>query len=542
MLQKKIRLGDLLVEKGKISPEQLETAVNIHNGSGGLLRLGQVLIQEKMVEEEVLLGVLAEQLQVAYLEPGSFEADMHLSEPLQLSVLRRCNAVPIDEQEHEYVVVFADPLDFAAQDTMQRLLPQKPIRIAVTKQNEIDKLLGRLETAEGFKEILADIRREVGNEQNLLKEAGEESGVYRLITTIIRDAVRKKASDIHIEPFAHDCHVRFRIDGFLQEFYLFDLDIYPPLISRIKLFAGIDIAERRKPQDGRFSMEVEGNEYDFRLSTLPIAFGESVVMRILDKSKALIKLEAIGFSDRNVLRFRKGMAAPYGIVLVTGPTGSGKTTTLYAGLNEIKNVDRKIITVEDPIEYRMNLIQQVQVNEKVELTFANALRSILRQDPDVIMIGEIRDYETLAIAVQAALTGHLVFSTLHTNDAISAVTRIVDMGIEPFLVANAMVALQAQRLVRRVCPHCMTPVTLPEETLEAVMPYLPSDYQFVKGAGCKRCGMTGYQGRTIISEVLEISDTINSKNSPKQRWRRDLSRCTPMVLSKRQPGSRRWMR
>jgi general secretion pathway protein E len=257
-------------------------------------------------------------------------------------------------------------------------------------------------------------------------------------------------------------------------------------------------------------LTIDGNEYDFRLSTLPVHEGESVVMRILDKSKVLIKLDEIGFNPTNTAKFRHAMQSPHGIVFVTGPTGSGKTTTLYAGLNEIKNVNRKIITVEDPIEYQMNLIQQVQVNEKADLTFAAALRSILRQDPDIIMVGESRDMATLSIAVQAALTGHLVFTTLHTNDSVSAITRIVDMGIEPFLVASSIVAIQAQRLVRKVCPYCQTPVTLPEEVMAQILPHIKGieSPTFVKGRGCKKCNMSGYSGRTIISEVFEFNEAV----------------------------------
>jgi general secretion pathway protein E len=274
--------------------------------------------------------------------------------------------------------------------------------------------------------------------------------------------------------------------------------------------ANLDIAERRKPQDGRFSTTVMDKHFDFRISTLPIMTGESIVMRILDKSKVMIKLEDLGMHPVNFKKFRAAMDAPYGIIFVTGPTGSGKTTTLYAGLNAIKNVKTKMITVEDPVEYQMNLIQQVQVNNKANLTFSSALRSILRQDPDIIMIGEVRDQETLKIAIEASLTGHLVFSTLHTNDAVSAVTRVVDMGIEAYLISGALVAIQAQRLIRKVCPHCKVKTNINEEVKHDFKKFLPDEYQFFKAKGCEKCMNTGYSGREMVSEVLTVDDNIAS--------------------------------
>ena len=336
------------------------------------------------------------------------------------------------------------------------------------------------------------------------------SAVVHLADFIIRYGIQSGASDIHIEPTETNCIVRSRIDGMLSETFIFDKDIYPPMVSRMKLLSNMDIAERRRPQDGRFSAQILDKEYDFRISTLPILNGESIVLRILDKSKVIINLEDLGMHPDNFAKFKKSMKAPYGIILVTGPTGSGKTTTLYGALNDIKSVKTKIITVEDPVEYQLNMIQQVHVNEKAGLTFVSALRSILRQDPDVIMIGEIRDQETLRIAIQAALTGHLVFSTLHTNDAISAVTRIADMGIEPYLISGALVAIEAQRLVRKLCPNCKQKTVLPPNLHEQFQDFLPQDYQFYKHVGCDQCSQTGYVGREMISEVLPISDRISA--------------------------------
>ncbi|MDR2639609.1 MAG: GspE/PulE family protein [Helicobacteraceae bacterium] len=479
-------------------------------------KLGQLIIDEGLVGEESVLKTLAEQMRVQYLEPGTFEGDIKIASRLSQNVLRRFAVVPVREEDDGYLVAFVDPLDFAAQEAVQRALSDKPLILAITAQSEVQRILARLETQEGLRTTLAEIRREMAAgtaDVVTLGGAESESAVMRLISIIISTAISRRGSDIHIEPGETNCSVRVRIDGFLTECFVFETDLYPPLSSRIKLLGDLDIGERRKPQDGRFSFTVDGKEYDFRLSTLPIAHGESVVMRILDKSKTLVRLDEMGFTPHNLERFRRAMRAPNGIVFVTGPTGSGKTTSLYAALNEVKSVTHKIITVEDPVEYRMPMLQQVQVNEKAGLTFAGALRSILRQDPDIIMVGESRDKETITIAIQAALTGHLVFTTLHTNDAPSAITRVMDMGVEPFLLASSVIAVQAQRLVRRVCPHCKKEVKYPKDLLERIKHMIPKDMDitqivFYKGEGCKKCGGSGYMGRTMISEVLEINEVI----------------------------------
>jgi len=354
-----------------------------------------------------------------------------------------------------------------------------------------------------------DIRRDLNQEDSYDETNDESPAVLKLIEIILKSAIYIGASDIHIEATEKSCVIRERVDGMLRQSFTFDKDIFNPLASRMKLLSNLDIAEKRKPQDGRFSTTVSQKEFDFRVSTLPTIYGESIVLRILDKTKAMIKLEEAGMSKFCFDRFSEAIQVPYGIVLVTGPTGSGKTTTLYGALNAIKDVKDKIITVEDPVEYQMSGLQQVQVRANVGLSFAAALKSILRQDPDKIMIGEIRDQETLRIAIQAALTGHLVLSTLHTNDAISAVTRILDMGIEEYLVSGALVAIQAQRLVRKICTHCRKETVLPDTLLKDVKQYLPENPTFYVGKGCKECGHSGYSGREMISEVLSISETLS---------------------------------
>jgi general secretion pathway protein E len=457
------------------------------------------------------LKYIASKFKLEYIELDNVDIDYRLCEKAPLTQLKTHEALPVKEDEIAVYVAFKNPFDMSAQDRLQSIFSRKLLKTVIADPAKIDKYLSKVELNDSVKGIVAEIRKELSSTTVIGGNANENSsGILKLIEVILRTSIVSRASDIHIEATTTNCVVRGRIDGMLAELFIFDKDLFPPLVSRMKLLSNMDIAERRKPQDGRFSAQVAGKEYDFRISTLPILHGESIVLRILDKSKVLISLENLGMHPATFEKFSKAMKAPYGIILVTGPTGSGKTTTLYAALNDIKSVETKIITVEDPVEYQLNMIQQVHVNEKVGLSFAAALRSILRQDPDIIMIGEIRDQETLRIAIQAALTGHLVFSTLHTNDAISAVTRIADMGIEPYLISGALVAIEAQRLVRKLCPNCKQKTILPSNLQEQFKDFLPQEYQFYKHVGCDQCSQTGYMGREMISEVLPISDTISA--------------------------------
>jgi general secretion pathway protein E len=477
------------------------------------IRLGHyelsIIKQYPFLSEQSVLEYLAEVMELSFVDLDSIDMDYRIAERVPLSQLKRYNALPIAQNDLNVTVVFSDPLNIDAQETLQRLFPRKPIQAAVATSKQIQAYLFKIELKDSVKELIINIR----NELNSLGSADEQqqaSSILQLIDVILKACIKSRASDIHIEPTENNCTVRARVDGKLSEVFIFDKDIYPPLASRMKLLSNLDIAEKRKPQDGRFSATVSGREFDFRFSTLPILYGESIVMRILDKEKALIKLEDAGMDQKSYEKLIKALHIPYGIILVTGPTGSGKTTTLYGALNELRSVEEKVITVEDPVEYRMNLIQQVQVHPQVGLSFADALRSILRQDPDKIMIGEIRDHETLEIAIKAALTGHLVISTLHTNDAVSAIPRMVDMGIEPYLISGALVAIQAQRLVRKICDHCKTPDEIPASVREEYKQFLPEDTTLYKGAGCRECNGSGYMGREMISEVLPISEEISS--------------------------------
>ena len=525
-----------LEQLNKLNSEQISNLVEIKEASSKSLL--SILINEHIVDEETFFDVLSDiyrrgnadiddistdlqvdqkrfiehvckKFKITFFDLDDIDIDYRISEKLSTAQLKTYSAIPVKEDEISVYVAFKNPFDVMAQDKVQNLFNRKLLKVAIAQPTQIEKYISKLALNESIKDVITEIRRELSSSASQGQNS-ENSGILKLIEIILKTSIQSRASDIHIEPTETNCIVRSRIDGMLSETFIFDKDIYPPMVSRMKLLSNMDIAERRRPQDGRFSAQILDKEYDFRISTLPILNGESIVLRILDKSKVIINLEDLGMHPDNFAKFKKSMKAPYGIILVTGPTGSGKTTTLYGALNDIKSVKTKIITVEDPVEYQLNMIQQVHVNEKAGLTFVSALRSILRQDPDVIMIGEIRDQETLRIAIQAALTGHLVFSTLHTNDAISALPRMIDMGIEPYLVSGALVCIEAQRLVRKLCPHCKQKITLSQKAFDEVKKFVPENYQFYKSVGCPQCSQTGYLGREMISEILPISDHIAS--------------------------------
>jgi general secretion pathway protein E len=472
------------------------------------LTIHQLNNYEFLSVKEIAIS-LANQLGIEFVDLDHVHIDEALLNKVSISQLKRFQAIPIASSQMQVTVAFSDPMNFQAKDGMQHLFLQKPIQQVVAVPSQIASIISNLEHRGKVNNIIADIRKELSTTsvQNI---AQDESAILKLIETIIDEAIHVRASDIHIEPTSKNLLVRVRVDGKLINLYTLERDIYAPLSSRFKLLAQLDIAEKRKPQDGRFSMIVDKKNYDFRISTLPILYGESIVIRILDKSKVMMRLEEIGMDRGSYQKLQTVLQAPYGIILVTGPTGSGKTTTLYGALNELKDTSEKIITVEDPIEYQMDLVQQVHVNTKVGLTFASALRSILRQDPDKVMVGEIRDQETLRIAIQAALTGHLVLSTLHTNDATSAITRMSDMGIESYLISGALVGVIAQRLVRKICTHCKRKTSLNPQLRKRLGNIVTDEIQFYKGQGCKMCSNTGYLGREMIVEVLTISETLTS--------------------------------
>lgn len=505
-----LTLGEVLIGDNYLTEDELSNVLS------DLYRANKITLDEVsekfFIDKDTFLSNFARKFGMVYMNLNDVDIDYRIAERTSLAQLKKFGALPIKEDDLNIYVALMDPFDVNAQDRIQALFNRKLLKVVLADPAHIEKYLGKVALSESIKGIVADIRKELSSTSEQGGADGStSSGILQLIETIVKQSIVSRGSDIHIEPTETNCVVRTRIDGMLNEIFIFDRDIYPPLVSRLKLLSNMDISERRKPQDGRFSMKIGEKEYDFRISTLPIINGESIVMRILDKSKILISLDKLGMHPDNLKKFNAAMHSPYGIILVTGPTGSGKTTTLYAALNDMKDVTTKIITVEDPVEYQLNLIQQVHVNEKAGLTFASALRSILRQDPDVIMIGEIRDQETLRIAIQSALTGHLVFSTLHTNDAISSIPRMADMGIESYLISGSVMAIEAQRLVRKLCPKCKEPTTLPKHLLDNFKDYkLPENYQFYKAVGCEACGGSGYAGREMISEVLPISDKLQT--------------------------------
>ena len=505
---KKTTTGELLIEKGIITKKQLDEVLEIQKKSKRGKKLGELLLEEGLISEEDLLKIISYQLKIPIVDFSNLELNLNLLKKVPVNILEKYQMLPIKESPKDVTIAFVSPNDVEARSIIQRYL-KKPVKPTIASLKDIKKNINNLKNREKIHSIIEQMKKELSGNINL-KNDENKSATMQFINYVIKLSIQQHASDIHIETEEDIMQIRARIDGSLQEILVVEKELFSAVAARIKLLASLNISEKRKPQDGRFSMELDNNHFDFRISTLPIATGESIVIRILDKRNVMKKLEDIGIVQKNLLKLEKALHSPNGIVLVTGPTGSGKSTTLYASLNKIKNVEEKIITVEDPVEYQMKLINQVNVNEAAGLTFAAALRSILRQDPDIIMIGEIRDLETLEIAIKAALTGHLVISTLHTNDAVSAISRMIDMGADPFMVGAAVVAVEAQRLVKRICPHCKIKYKPKPALIEPIKHLLPNNATFYKGKGCDECNMTGYKGRTLISEVFTIDEELSS--------------------------------
>ncbi|MHB1125385.1 MAG: type II secretion system ATPase GspE [Bacillota bacterium] len=510
--QLKKRLGDLLLEQNLITRDQLEEAVRVQKKSGD--RLGRVLIGLGYVTEQDILNLLEKQLGITQVKLNNQFVDPDLLKMIPENLARRHKVLPVKIEGKTMTVAMIDPLNALAIDNLRlatgfEILPvmaseqdiERTIRRYYGLQNIVDKALEEVEPPTLIPET-DRLDLDSSGEENV-----DQAPVVRAVNSIIHQAVKDKASDIHIEPHEEELRVRFRLDGVLRDIMQMPKRYHTYMVARIKILAGMDIAERRLPQDGRVKLKVENRQIDLRINTLPTIFGEKVVIRLLDKASALLQLQDLGFQENTLERYKSLIQQAYGIVLVTGPTGSGKTTTLYATLNAINTPEKNIITIEDPVEYVLDGINQVNINPKAGLTFAGGLRSILRQDPDIIMVGEIRDGETADIAVRAATTGHLVFSTLHTNDASGAVTRLVDMGVEPFLVASSVIGVVAQRLVRGICTHCKisyeAPETGPERKLLELPPGQPAT--LYKGKGCPYCEGSGYRGRVAIHEVMPFS-------------------------------------
>jgi type IV pilus assembly protein PilB len=504
------QLGDILLEGGLVTHDQLAVAVDEQNRLGR--SLGRVLVEQGVLTESQLVASLAAQIGMRFVDLSDIQIDGSALGRVPGHVARRHTAIPIGYEEGKLLVAMADPANVFAIDDIRSAagIDVKPV---VATRNDVAAAIDRFYRAG---DELNDLTSELDtgeDEEDLskVKEITEDAPIVRYVNLLITQAIQDRASDIHLEPTEHDLRVRYRIDGVLHEVMRSPRAIQSGVISRLKIMADINIAERRIPQDGRLSVAAHGKKVDLRVATLPTVWGEKVVMRILDNSTARMDLADLGFSPHNFGIFEKSYVKPYGMILVTGPTGSGKSTTLYATLNVVNKPEVNIITVEDPVEYRLPGVNQVQVNNKAGLNFAAALRSILRSDPDIVLIGEIRDHETAQIAIEASLTGHLVLSTLHTNDAPSAIVRLTEMGIEPFLVGSAVDAVLAQRLARRLCSKCKEPYEPDAEQLEHIRfkPY-PGDPEpnFFRPVGCASCAKTGYKGRVAIHEVMAISDEI----------------------------------
>jgi len=511
-------LGRILGEKFNLLDSKLDEALAYQREKGG--RLGEALLHLRMLREEELLEALAQQFDLAWLPHLEVShIDHELIKRVPISFARRYRILPLRYEEGTVVVATTDPLETVALDDL-RLLLGKPIRPVLTTGLALLACLNRVydEAASpaGAEQVMEDmaaaenldqLAHELDEPQDLL-DATDEAPIIRLVNSVLFQAVRQRASDIHFESFERGLVVRYRIDGVLYPVLTPPKRLQSSIIARLKIMAGLNIAEKRLPQDGRFAIRTAGKDVDLRVSVLPTSHGERVVLRLLEKENRLLNLTEMGFSTDRLSSIQQLIQLAHGISPVTGPTGSGNTTTLYAALSQINAPDKNIITVEDPVEYQLLGIGQMQVNPKINLTFAAGLRSILRQDPDVIMIGEIRDRETAEIAIHASLTGHLVFSTLHTNDAASAATRLIDMGIEPFLVASSVMAVLAQRLLRQICPDCKKPYNPTVDELGRLGLDGKGPFTFYRGAGCPNCSQTGYRGRTGIYELLVLDDEV----------------------------------
>jgi len=488
------------------------------------LPLPKILQKEGLAEEKKLAKLIADYFGLPFLERKDYPQEPLILQDISVSFLKKHCVLPLKQSQDEIIVVISDPFAFSLRNTLKEHFKPLRVKFCLGLASEIRDAVERLygSPTEEIQNAIGEAEAEIFElEEENLRDMALEAPIVRLVNMIITRAVEMRASDVHFEPFEKELKVRYRIDGILHEMETSPKQLQAAIISRVKLMAGMNIAERRLPQDGRIKLRLGGREVDIRVSTIPTIFGESVVLRLLYQETQEFELETLGLNSRDMELLVEKIYYPNGIILVTGPTGSGKTTTLYAVLKRIKSPEKKIITVEDPVEYQIEGINQIQVRPELDLSFAKALRSIVRQDPDIILIGEIRDLETAEIAIQSALTGHLVFSTLHTNDAPTAITRLVDLQVEPYLISASLLLVIAQRLIRVLCPHCKMPFKPDRATIKGIEKYFPEkvvekieskqkDLVFYRSVGCSKCGYTGYHGRIGVFEVMEITDNIRS--------------------------------
>ena len=512
--RKKVRLGDLLVNSGVITQEMLEKGLALQKGSGR--KLGETLVDEGIATEENIAKALSSQLHYDMVDLQTVTIEEEVLGLVPAAVLKKYKMIPFEyaaDNMNVLRVAMSDPMDMTAMDDIGIItnLQVEPV-VATTRSImlAIDRYYGQAEVNSALEEYAKEKEILLEEEEDIYSEDVNNSPIVQLVKSMIDQAVRQRASDIHIEPMERQVRIRYRIDGALYEKANYNIRLLPAMVARIKIIGGMDISERRKPQDGRITQVVDRREFDIRVSILPTVYGEKVVMRLTSKNALTREKSQLGLRADELKKFDHILSNPHGILLVTGPTGSGKSTTLYTALSELNKEDVNIITVEDPVEANIDGINQVQVNNKANLTFATALRSILRQDPDIIMIGEIRDQETASIAVQASITGHLVVSTLHTNSAASTITRLADMGIEPYLIADSTIGVIAQRLVRRLCPECKKPKKADLEELEMLMLEPDADVTVYEPCGCTKCDGTGFRGRIGVYEIMEVTQPLKN--------------------------------
>ncbi len=509
---KKVRMGDLLVNSGVITEEQLQKALEIK----GSRKLGEVLVDEGIASEEAINRALSSQLGYDIIDLQNVVITEDIVNLVPANILEKYKVMPFEyapDNLNVLRVAMSNPTDLAAIDDLTLItnLQVEPV-ISTTRSimMALDKYVGNAEVNSALEEYTKEKESLMAEQEDMYSEDVNNSPIVQLVKNLIEQAVRQRSSDIHIEPMERQVRIRYRIDGALYEKATYSIRLLPAMVARIKIIGGMDISEKRKPQDGRITQIVDRQEFDIRVSILPTVYGEKIVMRLTSKNALTRSKSQLGFNPKELKKFDHILQNPHGILLVTGPTGSGKSTTLYTALSELNKEDVNIITVEDPVEANIDGINQVQVNNKAELTFASALRSILRQDPDIIMIGEIRDQETASIAVQASITGHLVVSTLHTNSAASTITRLTDMGIEPYLIADSTIGVIAQRLVRRLCPECKKAKQPNEEELELLGLAPGTEITIYEPGGCSKCDGTGFKGRIGVYEIMEVTQPLKS--------------------------------
>lgn len=512
--RKKLRLGDVLVQNGVITEEDLQRGLERQKGSGR--KLGETLVDEGIATEENIARALSKQFHYDMVDLQNTVIPQEILDLVPASVLKKHRAIPFEyspDNMNVLRVAMSDPMDIAAMDDINIITNLQVEPVVATMGSvmlAIDHYYGQAEVNSALEEYTREKESQMIEQEDMYSEDVNNSPIVQLVKGMIDQAVRQRASDIHIEPMERQVRIRYRIDGALYEKSVYSIRLLPAIVARIKIIGGMDISEKRKPQDGRITQIVDRKEFDIRVSILPTVYGEKIVMRLTSKNALTREKSQLGLKPDELKKFDHILKNPHGILLVTGPTGSGKSTTLYTALSELNKEDVNIITVEDPVEANIEGINQVQVNNKANLTFASALRSILRQDPDIIMIGEIRDQETASIAVQASITGHLVVSTLHTNSAASTITRLADMGIEPYLIADSTIGVIAQRLVRRLCPECKRQKKADAEELELLQMEPDADVTIYEPCGCPRCDGAGFRGRIGVYEIMEVTQSLKS--------------------------------